>query len=94
MRVEDLERAIANQNLLQSPAGWIIAESGEASVNVDFMATAPRDALRMLEALIDWSVAKDAKLIDIKLPASPWTGEALKRSNFKTKEIAVLSRPV
>ena len=94
MRVEDLEAYATQKNLFQNPAGWVVADLREDTVVSSFIAMAPADAPRVFRALIDHAVEARALSIEVKLPSTPWTVEALARSGFKTKEVAVFSKAV
>jgi GNAT superfamily N-acetyltransferase len=94
-RPGDVTRAGSVGELLQSPAGWVrVEQAAPDQLSTLWVATAPDDALVLLDGLLDLCAERLVTELDVKLPNLGWTSEAIRRMGGEPEELVVYSRPV
>jgi ribosomal protein S18 acetylase RimI-like enzyme len=91
---EDLDAALEDHSLQQSPAGWVIVVERDDGLMVGWMATSMADAPLLIEGLLDLARERKKPLVEMMVPALPWVTESLLRAGFEVSPILVYSRPV
>jgi GNAT superfamily N-acetyltransferase len=91
-RIDRLRDAQASHQLLQNSAGWITAVPTGRGLQVDLVVTAQSDAPRMLRALLAYGAEVGAEQVNIKMPLTPWTKEALTRAGFKGGGVSIYAK--
>lgn len=91
----DLLEAAKDGELLQNPAGWVIADQHDDDVTrVRWLATTREEAPRLLDGLLALAADRESAGLTVKLPNIGWAGEALVRAGGEPKEILIYSLPV
>ena len=88
----DLAIPVANRNLYQGGAGWVVAVPDQDTLEVRWMVTDPADCPALLEGIAE--VARQLRMarIEIYIPESPWSGEALVREGFTTRRLMIYAK--
>jgi GNAT superfamily N-acetyltransferase len=88
----DLDTPIVNRNLFQGGAGWVVAVPAEDTLEVGWMVTDPADCPTLLEGIAEVSRQLEMAQIEIFIPETPWTREALIREGFTTRRLLVYAK--
>lgn len=91
-RVDHLREMQASHQLLQNAAGWLTATPTESGFLIDFAATAQADAPRLLRAVMAYGAETRVEQINIKMPQTAWSEEALTRAGFDTGGVSIFSK--
>ena len=88
----DLDTPIANRNLFQGGAGWVVAVPDRDTLAVRWMVTDPADCPALLEGIAEVARQLGMARTEIYLPETPWSGEALVREGFTTRRLLVYAK--
>lgn len=92
-RADDLIEAASEGHLYQSPAGWVLVEGPEPGrLRSGWLATAPDDAPRLLQGLLDLAVERAVRELTLMVPATPWAVEAMTRAGWQPGEIVIYAK--
>lgn len=92
---DDLVKAAEEGAFLQSPAGWVVADSPVAHrMRAPWIATTAEEAPQLLADLIEHARERKVSELSIKMPNIPWVKEALTRAGGNPKETFVYSLAV
>lgn len=93
-RPEDLAGAAADGRLLQSPAGWVMADPAvDGGLWVGWLATTPAEAPLLIDGLARLGTERGVG-VSTMVPDLPWAGEALTRAGATPSRILVYSLAV
>lgn len=87
--VDDLRRAAATGQMLQSRHGWVIQRDITEQFETNWVATSQPGLPGLLDGLIDRAAASGHDYMVVKLPALDWARESLHRAGFETTGIYV-----
>ncbi|MGH8914021.1 MAG: GNAT family N-acetyltransferase [Acidimicrobiia bacterium] len=87
----DLQRAVDDHDLHQSPGGWVITRKSEQVVFVPWVATTSTDAPLLVLGLRDL-LRHDGEGIEMMIPELPWVVEALQREGFELRPVFIFSK--
>jgi hypothetical protein len=87
-----LDTPIANRNLYQGGAGWLVAVPDEGTLQVAWMVTDPADCPSLLEGIAEVARQLEMARIEIFIPETPWTREALIREGFSTRRFLIYAK--
>jgi hypothetical protein len=86
----DLAEASREGRLLQSPAGWLIADQSSPNrIRTGWASTSPEQAPVLLAALAAHASSVDAEEVDVFTPSVPWMVEALTRAGGEPEEVLI-----
>lgn len=88
----DLDVPIINRNLVQGGAGWVVAVPDQDTLGVGWMVTDPADCPALLEGIAEVARQLEVARIEIFIPETPWSGEALIRDGFNTRRLLIYAK--
>ena len=88
----DLDTPIANRDLFQGGAGWVVAVPARDTLAVRWMVTDPADCPALLEGIAEVARQLGMARTEIYLPETPWSGEALVREGFTTRRLLIYAK--
>ncbi|MGD2102986.1 MAG: GNAT family N-acetyltransferase [Acidimicrobiia bacterium] len=92
-RIDDV--AGGTGELYQSPAGWVSATQPDPEwMSTIWVSTTPEDLLMLIDGLLDLAAEREARELNLKLPAVGWTTEAVTRTGGNPLGIVVYAKPV
>jgi GNAT superfamily N-acetyltransferase len=88
----DLDIPIANRNLYQGGAGWVVAVPTQDTLEVAWMVTDPADCPALLEGIAEVARQLGMARTEIWIPETPWSREALIREGFTTRRLLIYAK--
>jgi hypothetical protein len=88
----DLDQPVADRNLYQGGAGWVVAAPDRDSLAVGWMVTDPADCPALLEGIAEVARQLGMARIEIFMPETPWSREALVREGFTTRRVLIYAK--
>jgi GNAT superfamily N-acetyltransferase len=89
---QDLEDAVNEHSLYQSPSGWVICRRADEGMVVHWVATTPTDAPLLLQGLRDLLRDERAEPVRVMIPDTAWGVEALQREGFEVRPVLIYSK--
>ncbi len=88
----DLDQPVADGHLYQGGAGWVVAGPDEDTLAVGWMVTDPADCPALLEGIAEVARQLGMAGIEIFIPETPWSSEALVREGFTTRRVLIYAK--
>ena len=88
----DLDQPVAERSLYQGGAGWVVAVPEEDGLAVGWMVTDPADCPALLEGVAEVARQIGMARIEIFMPETPWSREALIREGFSTRRVLIYAK--
>jgi GNAT superfamily N-acetyltransferase len=88
----DLNQPVADRSLYQGGAGWVVAVPDEDALAVGWMVTDPADCPALLEGISEVARQLEMARIEIFIPETPWSREALLREGFTTRRVLIFAK--
>ncbi len=93
MTRQDLEVAVRNGRLYQSPSGWVIGSiDDQGTFSIPWVQTTDLDSDRLIKAIIDLADGQRAESVWALLPAAEWLVDSLTGFGFEIHPSSIWSR--
>jgi len=88
----DLDQPVNDHHLFQGAAGWVVAVPDQDSLAIRWMVTDPADGPALLEGVAEVARQLEMARIEVYIPETPWSGEALIREGFTTRRLLIYAK--
>ncbi len=92
--VSDLNEAAKSQRFYSSPAGWVIVEPRDRTLDVTWVATSQNDFPRLLSGITHLAVERELETVFFHLPETGWSREALARAGIEVSGLYLYTKAV